>query len=297
MPAVLGLLRNETDPKVVPSASPQRGRPPKPDVAAADVTGLKYFEKLAPLLERLHAVGCERDQAATESCTTTSCACCSCWACSIQHHSPGAAQRRSRGALPWVVDPATNADPERVAHTTVRGTPSAYDGPLSPGDLGCAEYRGPRLWCITPTAYELEKCAASKLARRAGVTTAVRQAVINGFGSPWRASRSYSPPADPNSRPCLPFRAPQASLESPASLPFLPPLPREQLLVRTVLDVSPLRCGPRESPSSHEIFGTKVRFRGEECQQSNNGRWDNQGGESVRKCDGPPLDICEENEF
>lgn len=54
---------NETDPKVDPSASPQRGRPPKPDVTAADVTGLKYFEKLAPLLERLHAVGCERDQA------------------------------------------------------------------------------------------------------------------------------------------------------------------------------------------------------------------------------------------
>lgn len=48
---------NEMDPKVDPSASPQRGRPPKPDVTAADVTGLKYFEKLAPLLERLHAVG------------------------------------------------------------------------------------------------------------------------------------------------------------------------------------------------------------------------------------------------
>ena len=54
---------NETDPKADPSASPPRGRPPKPDVTAADVTGLKYFEKLAPLLERLHAVGCERDQA------------------------------------------------------------------------------------------------------------------------------------------------------------------------------------------------------------------------------------------
>ncbi len=27
------------------------------------MTGLKYFEKLAPLLERLHGVGCERDQA------------------------------------------------------------------------------------------------------------------------------------------------------------------------------------------------------------------------------------------
>jgi hypothetical protein len=54
---------NETDPKVDPSAIPPRGRPKKPDVTAADVTGLKYFEKLAPLLERLHEVGCERDQA------------------------------------------------------------------------------------------------------------------------------------------------------------------------------------------------------------------------------------------
>jgi hypothetical protein len=32
-------------------------------VTAADVSGLKYFEKLAPLLERLHDVGCERDKA------------------------------------------------------------------------------------------------------------------------------------------------------------------------------------------------------------------------------------------
>ena len=28
-----------------------------------DVTGLKYFDKLAPLLARLHEVGCERDKA------------------------------------------------------------------------------------------------------------------------------------------------------------------------------------------------------------------------------------------
>ena len=32
-------------------------------LTAADVTGLKYFEKLAPLLQRLHDVGCERDKA------------------------------------------------------------------------------------------------------------------------------------------------------------------------------------------------------------------------------------------
>ena len=40
-----------------------RGRPKRPDMTAADITGLKYFEKLSPLLERLHDVGCERDKA------------------------------------------------------------------------------------------------------------------------------------------------------------------------------------------------------------------------------------------
>lgn len=33
------------------------------DVREEDVTGLKYFDKLAPLLARLHEVGCERDKA------------------------------------------------------------------------------------------------------------------------------------------------------------------------------------------------------------------------------------------
>ncbi len=33
------------------------------EVREADVTGLKYFDKLAPLLARLHEVGCERDKA------------------------------------------------------------------------------------------------------------------------------------------------------------------------------------------------------------------------------------------
>jgi len=33
------------------------------DVCEADVTGLKYFDKLAPLLARLHYVGCQRDKA------------------------------------------------------------------------------------------------------------------------------------------------------------------------------------------------------------------------------------------
>ena len=48
-----------------PEASPakRRGRPQRREVTVADVTGLKYFEKLKPLLERLHEVGCERDKA------------------------------------------------------------------------------------------------------------------------------------------------------------------------------------------------------------------------------------------
>ena len=47
------------------SSGSRRGCPKRPDVTAADtdVTGLKYFEQLAPLLERLHDVGCARDQA------------------------------------------------------------------------------------------------------------------------------------------------------------------------------------------------------------------------------------------
>jgi hypothetical protein len=33
------------------------------EVRAEDVTGLKYFDKLQPLLRRLHEVGCQRDKA------------------------------------------------------------------------------------------------------------------------------------------------------------------------------------------------------------------------------------------
>jgi hypothetical protein len=35
----------------------------RPKIQEKDVTGLKYFDKLAPLLERLHGAGCERDKA------------------------------------------------------------------------------------------------------------------------------------------------------------------------------------------------------------------------------------------
>jgi hypothetical protein len=58
-----GARAGETSPEADLSSVPRRGRRPRPDVTAADVTGLKYFEKLAPLLERLHEVGCERDKA------------------------------------------------------------------------------------------------------------------------------------------------------------------------------------------------------------------------------------------
>ena len=37
--------------------------PKRKDVREEDVTGLKYFDKLAPLLARLHEVGCQRDKA------------------------------------------------------------------------------------------------------------------------------------------------------------------------------------------------------------------------------------------
>jgi hypothetical protein len=53
----------ERSPEADLSPAPRRGRRPRPDVTAGDVTGLKYFEKLAPLLERLHEVGCQRDKA------------------------------------------------------------------------------------------------------------------------------------------------------------------------------------------------------------------------------------------
>jgi len=45
-------------------ATPKRpGRPKRADVTEADIQGLKYFDKLAPLLQRLHDDGCERDRA------------------------------------------------------------------------------------------------------------------------------------------------------------------------------------------------------------------------------------------
>jgi len=42
-------------------ASP--GRKKKRQIEEPDITGLKFFDKLAPLLERLHQDGCQRDRA------------------------------------------------------------------------------------------------------------------------------------------------------------------------------------------------------------------------------------------
>ena len=38
-------------------------RKKRDEIKSRDITGLKYFAKLAPLLERLHEVGCQRDKA------------------------------------------------------------------------------------------------------------------------------------------------------------------------------------------------------------------------------------------
>ena len=42
---------------------PVAGGSVKPKIRSKDITGLKYFDKLAPLLERLHDDGCKRDKA------------------------------------------------------------------------------------------------------------------------------------------------------------------------------------------------------------------------------------------
>ena len=45
------------------SPGKRSGGQKRPKVTEADIQGLKYFDKLAPLLQRLHDDGCERDQA------------------------------------------------------------------------------------------------------------------------------------------------------------------------------------------------------------------------------------------
>ena len=46
-----------------PITEARRGRKPKPAIEPSDLQGLKYFDKLKPLLGRLHEVGTERDTA------------------------------------------------------------------------------------------------------------------------------------------------------------------------------------------------------------------------------------------
>jgi len=55
----------ETNPDSDPTSDEPADSPPtgKPKLKESDITGLKYFDKLAPLLERLHDDACERDQA------------------------------------------------------------------------------------------------------------------------------------------------------------------------------------------------------------------------------------------
>ena len=55
----------ETNPDSDPTSDEPADSPPtgKPKLKESDITGLKYFDKLAPLLERLHDDACERDKA------------------------------------------------------------------------------------------------------------------------------------------------------------------------------------------------------------------------------------------
>ena len=41
----------------------RKSKSKKPKIKESDITGLKYFDQLAPLLERLHTEGCARDRA------------------------------------------------------------------------------------------------------------------------------------------------------------------------------------------------------------------------------------------
>ena len=45
------------------SQSSTRSRAIKPEIQSHDIGGLKYFDRLRPLLERLHDDGCQRDTA------------------------------------------------------------------------------------------------------------------------------------------------------------------------------------------------------------------------------------------
>ena len=46
-----------------PTGTSVAGAATKPKIRSQDITGLKYFDRLGPLLERLHDDGCQRDKA------------------------------------------------------------------------------------------------------------------------------------------------------------------------------------------------------------------------------------------
>ena len=51
------------EPQTEAEARPPGKRKKKEKIRSRDITGLKYFDQLSPLLERLHEVGCQRDTA------------------------------------------------------------------------------------------------------------------------------------------------------------------------------------------------------------------------------------------
>ena len=51
------------EPQTEAEARPPGKRKKKEEIRSRDITGLKYFDQLSPLLERLHEVGCQREPA------------------------------------------------------------------------------------------------------------------------------------------------------------------------------------------------------------------------------------------
>ena len=58
-----GAVTADVSTQDVAPEKPRRGRKPKPAIEPSDLQGLKYFDKMKPLLARLHDVGTERDKA------------------------------------------------------------------------------------------------------------------------------------------------------------------------------------------------------------------------------------------
>src|SRR5215207_542637 len=48
---------------ILPTMNATRSASKQPEIREQDLQGLKYFDQLAPLLSRLHEVGCQRDRA------------------------------------------------------------------------------------------------------------------------------------------------------------------------------------------------------------------------------------------